>query len=556
MCVKGGQYCYYKKDDSLKIRVYLIQNIFMKKSFIINKERSNKTMKNRVITFTNWQAFKFNKKVTISLIVLIFLISGGYLTSFAQSTTFAVIGDYGVDDTNEGNVATMVASWNPDFVVTVGDNIDDGVAGYSRSVGYYYHQFLYPHDKSYGGGDTSTSNHFWPAVGNHDFTSGGINNFYAYFVALDSSRYYTKQIGDIEFFFLSSDSSHEANRDGTEINSIQGQYMIPKIQNSTARWKIVIYHHCTYSSNTLPYPGGEYWRYWMDWPFEDYGVDAVLTGHVHIYERIFRDDNHDGKDLVYFVDGLGGKGKDNVNYSDLVGGSQFQYNSNWGAMKVIEGGDSLRFEFHSISAGYPLIDSYTLYKSPMPVELTTFTAIPISPSSVQLKWTTATEVDDYGFEVERENKNSNWQDIGFVAGSGNSNSPKEYSFTDNPSGGTKFSYRLKQIDEDGKFKYYDAITVNLAVSNQPQLLQNSPNPFNPSTTIKYYIPNTSDVTIKIYDILGREVNTLINQQATAGYHIVYWNGEDSKGEDVASGVYLYRLTAGSFSETKKMNLLK
>ncbi|MGA8262926.1 MAG: T9SS type A sorting domain-containing protein, partial [Ignavibacteriaceae bacterium] len=104
--------------------------------------------------------------------------------------------------------------------------------------------------------------------------------------------------------------------------------------------------------------------------------------------------------------------------------------------------------------------------------------------------------------------------------------------------------------------YYDAVTVNLTLSGEPQLLQNSPNPFNPSTTIKFYTPNTSDVTIRIYDMLGREVTTLINQQTTAGYHIVYWNGKDSRGENVASGIYLYRLTAGSFSETKKMNLLK
>ena len=87
-------------------------------------------------------------------------------------------------------------------------------------------------------------------------------------------------------------------------------------------------------------------------------------------------------------------------------------------------------------------------------------------------------------------------------------------------------------------------------------MQNSPNPFNPSTAIKFFIPDNSDVTIKIYDMLGREVTTLINQQSTAGYHIVYWNGRDSYGRDAASGVYLYRLTAGSFTETKKMNLLK
>jgi photosystem II stability/assembly factor-like uncharacterized protein len=209
--------------------------------------------------------------------------------------------------------------------------------------------------------------------------------------------------------------------------------------------------------------------------------------------------------------------------------------------------------YDATSTGVGLVEYTT--NAALPVGLSSFSASVVN-NSVNLTWKTTTEVNNYGFDVERSLANSAWQKIGFVAGSGNSNSPKEYSFTDNPSGGTSFSYRLKQIDIDGSFKYYDAVTVNLTASSQPQLLQNSPNPFNPSTTIKFYIPNISDVTIKIYDILGREVNTLINQQTTAGYHNVYWNGKNNRGEDVSSGVYLYRLTAGSFSETKKMNLLK
>jgi len=191
----------------------------------------------------------------------------------------------------------------------------------------------------------------------------------------------------------------------------------------------------------------------------------------------------------------------------------------------------------------------------LPVELTSFSGSVVN-NSVQLTWKTATEVNNYGFDIERSSGNEGWQKIGFVAGAGNSNTPKNYSFTDTPSEGTSYSYRLKQIDVDGNSKYYDAVTVNLTAPSEAQLLQNNPNPFNPSTTIKFYTPNTSDVTIRIYDMLGREVTTLINQKTTAGYHVVYWNGKDSRGENVASGVYLYRLTAGSFSETKKMNLLK
>lgn len=200
--------------------------------------------------------------------------------------------------------------------------------------------------------------------------------------------------------------------------------------------------------------------------------------------------------------------------------------------------------------------------SVLPVELTSFTAV-LNNSAVELNWSTATEVNNYGFDIERSqmteisSQHFDWKKIGFVAGAGNSNRPKNYSFTDNnPVGGTSFSYRLKQIDINGNFKYYDAITVSLSSSTKAELMQNSPNPFNPSTAIKFYIPNNSDVTIKIYNILGREVTTLINNQTEAGYHIVYWNGRDRYGSETSSGVYFYRLTAGNFSETRKMLMMK
>ena len=222
------------------------------------------------------------------------------------------------------------------------------------------------------------------------------------------------------------------------------------------------------------------------------------------------------------------------------------------------------------NSGYPYLQGV----APLPVELAAFTAV-VNGNNVNLKWQTATEVNNYGFEIQRSEVGSQqassstsprqgWNRIGFVGGAGNSNAPKYYSFTDQPTGGTSFSYRLKQIDNDGHYKYYDAITVTLKSSGKAELMDNYPNPFNPTTAIKFFIPNSSDVTIKIYDILGREVTTLVNNQTEAGYHIVYWNGRDSYGRDAASGVYLYRLTVenlggsrtGSFSETKKMSLLR
>ncbi len=483
----------------------------------------------------------FYKK--FGFLVFVIFVSAAMHISYAQTqTVFAVVGDMGSNDSHEAAVATMINSWHPSFVFTVGDNVYTN--SYPSDVGKYYHQYMYPHESNYGGSDTTTFNHFWPIVGNHDWDYS-ISAYQNYF---NLQNYYTKQIGDIGFFVIDSDTREPG---GTNSTSTQAQWIHTQITNSTAKWKIVLFHHPAYCSGDNPS------NPYMQWPFENWGVDAVLNGHAHVYERILRDDNNDGNKLVYFVDGTGGDGLGDFS-NPTVNGSQYQDADDFGALEVIEKDDSLRFEFHEVTSSYKLLDSYTINKPPVtnPVELTTFTARLISTSSVQLNWSTATEVNNYGFDVERSSANSSWQKIGFVSGSGNSNSPKNYLFTDNPTGGTSFSYRLKQIDVDGKFKYYDALAVNLTMSNETQLYQNSPNPFNPSTTIKFYLANTAEVTIKIYDMLGREVRTLINEETTAGNHIVYWNGRDSRGRAVSSGIYLYRLTAGNFSETKKMNLLK
>jgi hypothetical protein len=198
---------------------------------------------------------------------------------------------------------------------------------------------------------------------------------------------------------------------------------------------------------------------------------------------------------------------------------------------------------------------FAINESPMPVELSSFTASNVK-SGVNLKWKTATEINNYGFEVERKTENGSWEKIGFVKGNGNSNSQKEYSFVDDKAPAGKIQYRIKQLDLNGQFKYYDAVTVSVDVPKEFKLLQNSPNPFNPATAIKFQLPVSSFVTVKIYDQIGREVATLLNEEKPSGSHIVYWNGKDKNGNSVASGIYLYRLSAGNYVETRKMNLLK
>ncbi len=196
--------------------------------------------------------------------------------------------------------------------------------------------------------------------------------------------------------------------------------------------------------------------------------------------------------------------------------------------------------------------------TPLPVELTSLTAKTSDDGAVTLNWETATEVNNYGFEIQRRNvtdklnkANSKWNEIAFVQGHGNSNSPKHYSYSDNNiSGGNKFVYRLKQIDIDGTFEYSDEIEVNI-IPNEYVLEQNYPNPFNPTTNIKFALPEVSQVQVVVYDLLGKEVATLVNENLDAGLHSVSFDASE-----LTSGVYIYTLKANNFTQVKRMMLLK
>jgi len=191
------------------------------------------------------------------------------------------------------------------------------------------------------------------------------------------------------------------------------------------------------------------------------------------------------------------------------------------------------------------------YTGPLPVELVSFSAN-INDTKVILNWLTATEVNNYGFEVQRSVKNGKWDVLGFVEGSGNSNSPKEYNFIDSEvnSAGT-YSYRLKQIDNDGTYEFSKVIEVNFGSPIKFELSQNYPNPFNPSTTISFNLPESGKVILKIYSIMGEEIKTLVEGYREAGIYTVNFNAEEHP-----SGMYLYRLSTNGFTETKKMLFMK
>lgn len=198
----------------------------------------------------------------------------------------------------------------------------------------------------------------------------------------------------------------------------------------------------------------------------------------------------------------------------------------------------------------------TNWTSALPVELTSF-SINISANSAVLNWETATEVNNYGFEVQKQyqessSKNQEWEMLGFVQGHGNSNSIKIYSFTDNTTSVSgKYNYRLKQIDLDGTFEYSSTIEAEIGIPTEFEVAQNYPNPFNPSTTISFSIPEQSNVSVKIYNMLGQDVYTLVNEQLEAGRYNYNFDAYS-----LSSGNYIYRVAAGKNIETKKMILLK
>ncbi len=190
----------------------------------------------------------------------------------------------------------------------------------------------------------------------------------------------------------------------------------------------------------------------------------------------------------------------------------------------------------------------------VPVELSSFSAT-VNSNTVNLKWETKTEINNYGFEIERSQKSNikseTWEKIGFVNGHGNSNSPKQYSFTDKSVTSGKFIYRLKQIDTDGQYEFSKEVEVDLGLPKTFTLGQNYPNPFNPTTKINYTLPVDGNVQLQIFTAGGELVKSLVNERQNAGAYTVEFNAEN-----LASGIYFYKLLANDFIQIRKMLLMK
>jgi len=199
----------------------------------------------------------------------------------------------------------------------------------------------------------------------------------------------------------------------------------------------------------------------------------------------------------------------------------------------------------------------TVIENIVPVELVSFSANTYE-NSVLLSWKTSTETNNQGFQIEKrktkDDRGEEWERIGFVNGNGTTTHPQAYTFNDAYLVSGKYQYRLKQIDFDGTYSYSNIVEIEILNPNKFKLEQNFPNPFNPTTTISYQIPLSGNVSLKIYDVLGNEVITLVNEFKQAGSYDVTFDA--AKKSLNASSVYFYELKAGNFIQTRKMILLK
>lgn len=256
---------------------------------------------------------------------------------------FAVIGDYGQSGPGLAAVADLINSWQVDLILTTGDNnyTLGSPATIDENIGQYFHSYIYPYQGTYGEG--AEQNRFFPSLGNHDWLWLDAKPYLEYFELPGNERYYAFSWDFIDFFALSSDWEEP---DGITPQSPQGNWLQSALSDSTGAWQIVYFHHAPYSSG---YHGP---TEHMQWPFQDWGADAVFSGHDHHYERLLVND------LLYFVQGLSGGAIYDIYEIDPR--SQVRYNQKYGAMLVDATLARLWFGFFNIDG--ELIDEYTLTK--------------------------------------------------------------------------------------------------------------------------------------------------------------------------------------------------
>jgi tartrate-resistant acid phosphatase type 5 len=259
-----------------------------------------------------------------------------------SATRFAVIGDYGLAGDPERDVADLVKRWNPDFIITTGDNNypEGEPETIDKNIGQYYHAFISPYTGIYGEG--ADVNRFFPTLGNHDWNTSSGASYLDYFTLPGNERYYDFVWGHVHLFAIDSDSREP---DGVGRSSIQGQWLRDKLAASESVWKIVYMHHPPYTSS-----GEEGSIDWIQWPFKEWGATAVISGNSHVYERL----SVDG--FPYFVNGLGGGPR--YDFNDTLPASQVRFRGDYGAMFIEATEQRISFQF--ITRNHEIIDSFEI----------------------------------------------------------------------------------------------------------------------------------------------------------------------------------------------------
>lgn len=232
------------------------------------------------------------------------------------------------------------------------------------------------------------------------------------------------------------------------------------------------------------------------------------------------------------------------------GGSYDGYSLGTTGDITLNGGSiSLNKYFGSSYDGYA---TAMMEETPLLVTLTSLSNS-VTRNNVKLVWEVMQEYNNKGFQIERTFDGLNgWKKISFINGRGNASTPMTYTFTDSKLKSGKYKYRIKQVDySDFGFYYNLKNPVEIGTPDKFALLQNYPNPFNPTTKIDFDLPVDENITMKLYDIAGRLIYTLINEKLTAGYYTVEFNAKN-----FSSGTYFYQLKTSSFTMSKKMILVK
>ncbi|MFN3491207.1 MAG: metallophosphoesterase, partial [Anaerolineales bacterium] len=309
---------------------------------------------------------------TVFLIfTLAFLFSSPNPPAHAQSEkiVFAVIGDYGLAGQSEADVANLVKSWNPNFIVTVGDNNYPSGAAWSidDNIGQYYADYIYPYKGKYGSG--SATKRFFPSLGNHDWGTNSGKAYFDYFSFRNGQSFYDFVQGPVHFFVL---NSNRGEPEGVSSTSAQAKWLKKALSASTSAFQIVVMHHPPYSS------GRHGSNAYMQWQFKEWGADVILSGHDHVYERLLVEG------IPYFVNGLGGA--ELYKFETKLPESQVRYNLDFGAMQVEATNTYMKFQF--ITRAGVLIDEYTIGQSNASVTaITRLNPSPTNSSNVNFQVT-------------------------------------------------------------------------------------------------------------------------------------------------------------------------